>query len=144
VDRDARDQQGWYREQQLSSLWGGGCFIFRTMDITFHLVAQSYFDSLDPTVDYAPREFAREGFIHCTDGAAEMARTANRYYQSNPEPHYYLYIDKLRVRAPIRYEDAARIYPHIYGALNRDALVAVRVAPRGLDGTFLEPEPLRN
>jgi uncharacterized protein (DUF952 family) len=112
------------------------------MDITFHLVPQSYFDSLDPREDYAPREFAREGFIHCTDGAAEMARTANRYYQSNPEPHYYLYIDKRRVRAPIQYDDAARIYPHIYGALNRDAIVAVGVAPRGLDGTFLEPEPL--
>ena len=112
------------------------------MDITFHLVPQSYYDSLDPRVDYTPREFAREGFIHCTDGAAEMARTANRYYQSNSDPHYYLYIDKSRVRARIQYDDAAKLYPHIYGALNRDAIVAVRVAPRGLDGTFLEPEPL--
>jgi uncharacterized protein (DUF952 family) len=112
------------------------------MDITFHLVPQSYNDSLDPRVDYTPREFAREGFIHCTDGAAEMARTANRYYQSNSDPHYYLYIDKSRVRARIQYDDAAKLYPHIYGALNRDAIVAVRVAPRGLDGTFLEPEPL--
>jgi uncharacterized protein (DUF952 family) len=112
------------------------------MDITFHLVPQSYFDSLDAGVDYTPREFAREGFIHCTDGAAEMARTANRYYRANPEPHYYLYLDKLRVHAPIRYEDAARIYPHIYGALNRDAIVAVRAASRGADGAFLEPEPL--
>jgi len=114
------------------------------MDITFHLVPQSYFDSLDPRVDYAPREFARDGFIHCTDGAAEMARTANRYYRSNPELHYYLYIDKPRVRASIRFDDAARLYPHIYGALNRDAIVAVRVAPRRVDGTFLEPEPLPN
>ncbi len=110
------------------------------MDITFHLVPQAYFDSLDPRADYAPRDFAREGFIHCTDGAEEMARTANRFYQSNPEPHYYLYIDKARVRAPIRYDDAARLYPHIYGALNRDAIVAVRQARRQRDGTFLAPE----
>jgi uncharacterized protein (DUF952 family) len=114
------------------------------MDITFHLVPQSYFDSLDPRADYTPHEFARDGFIHCTDGADEMARTANRYYQSNPEPHYYLYIDKLRVRAPIRYDDAARIYAHIYGALNRDAIVAVRVGRRAMDGTFAEPEPLQS
>jgi uncharacterized protein (DUF952 family) len=142
VDRASRDQPGWYREQQLSSLWGGGCFILGLMDITFHLVPQSYYESLDPRVDYTPREFAREGFIHCTDGAVEMARTANRYYRSNPEPHYYLYIDKSRVRAPIRYDDAERIYPHIYGALNRDAIAAVGAARRDLDGTFLEPEPL--
>jgi uncharacterized protein (DUF952 family) len=112
------------------------------MDVTFHLVSQSYFDSLDARAEYVPRDFAREGFIHCTDGAAEMARTANRYYQSNREPHYYLYIDKARVRAPIRYDDARRVYPHIYGALNRDAIIAVCPARRAADGTFLAPEPM--
>ena len=114
------------------------------MDLTFHLVPKEYFDALDPDADYAPRDFAREGFIHCTDGAEEMARTANRYYKTNAESHYYLYIDKARVRAPIRYDDAARVYPHIYGALNRDAIVAVRVAQREADGTFLAPESLEN
>jgi uncharacterized protein (DUF952 family) len=114
------------------------------MDITFHLVSQEYFDSLDPRADYAPRDFAHEGFIHCTDGVDEMARTANRYYQSNLDSHYYLYIDKTRVRAPIRYEDERKIYPHIYGALNRDAIVTVRLARRKADGTFLAPEPLSN
>jgi len=112
------------------------------MDITYHLVPQSYFDSLDVRADYLPRDVAREGFIHCTDGADEMARTANRYYKANPEPHYYLYIDKTRVRAPIRYDDRTEIYPHIYGALNRDAIVAVYPARRAADGTFLPPEAL--
>jgi glutathione S-transferase len=113
------------------------------MDLTFHLVPQDYFDALDPRADYAPRDFAREGLIHCTDGADEMARTANRYYRGNAEPHYYLHIDKTRVRAPLRYDDAARLYPHIYGALNRDAIVAVQPARRAADGAFLPPEPLR-
>lgn len=112
------------------------------MDITFHLVPKNYFDALDPRTAYVPEPFAREGFIHCTDGAEEMARIANQFYKSNPEPHYYLYIDKTRVRAPIRYADAAKIYPHIHGALNRDAIVAVRVAHRLDDGTFLPPESL--
>jgi uncharacterized protein (DUF952 family) len=110
------------------------------MDLTFHLVPKEYFDVLDPHTDYVPRDFARDGFIHCTDGADEMAHTANRYYKSNAEPHYYLYIDKTRVRAPIQYDDAARTYPHIYGTLNRDAIVAVRAAQRKADGTFLAPE----
>ncbi len=114
------------------------------MDLTFHLVPQEYFDALDPGVDYAPRDFARDGFIHCTDGADEMACTANRYYKANAETHSYLYIDKARVHAPIRYDDANRLYPHIYGALNRDAIVAVRAARRTADGTFLAPESLEN
>ena len=112
------------------------------MDITFHLVLQEYFDSLDPRTDYVPRDFAHDGFIHCTDGLDEMARTANRYYQANLGSHYYLYIDKTRVHAPIHYEDERKIYPHIYGALNRDAIVAVRLARREADGMFLAPEPL--
>ena len=114
------------------------------MDLTFHLVPKEYFDALDLHTDYVPRDFARDGFIHCTDGAEEMAHTANRYYKANAEPHYYLYIDKVRVCALIRYDDAARLYPHIYGALNRDAIVTVRVARRTADGTFLAPEPLEN
>jgi uncharacterized protein (DUF952 family) len=60
------------------------------------------------------------------------------------EPFYYLYVDKARVRAPIRYDDAARIYPHVSGALNRDAIIAGRVARRDADGSFLAPEPLSN
>ncbi len=111
------------------------------MDITFHLVPKPYFDSQDSQADYAPADFARDGFIHCTDAAAEMEQVANRYYRSVPGPYYYVYIDKARVRAPIRYEDAARLYPHIYGALNRDAILAVRPARRLDDGTFLAPEP---
>lgn len=112
------------------------------LNLTFHLVSKTFFDSCDPQVDYAPEPFAHDGFIHCTDGADEMARTANRYYQSNPAPHYYLYIDKARVHARIRYDAEPHIYPHIYGALNRDAIVAVRPARRNADGTFLPPEPL--
>lgn len=113
-----------------------------TMDLTFHLVPQSLFDALGADDDYAPRDFEREGFIHCTDAPEEMARVANAFYRSNPEPHYYLYLDKSRVRAPVRYDDAERRYPHIYGTLNRDAIVAIRPARRTADGAFLPPEAL--
>jgi len=112
------------------------------MDITFHLVPKIYFDALDPARDYTPRDFAREGFIHCTDGAAEMARTANRYYQADPGEFYYLYLDTARVHAPMRYDDPGKIYPHIYGALNRDAIIAIRAARRDANGIFLEPDAL--
>lgn len=56
--------------------------------------------------------------------------------------HLYLYIDKARVHAPIRYDDAQARYPHIYGTLNRDAIVATQPARRQADGSFLPPEPM--
>ncbi|MBI4785664.1 MAG: DUF952 domain-containing protein [Chloroflexi bacterium] len=114
------------------------------MDLTFHLVPKRYYDALDAGADYVPRDFARDGFIHCTDAPDEMARVANAFYKADSEPHYYLYVDKMHVRAPVRYDDAARLYPHIYGALNRDAIIAVRLAYRQSDGTFLAPEPLED
>lgn len=110
------------------------------MDITFHLVPKALYDALDPRIYYKPRDFEREGFIHCTDGAEEMARTANRYYHSSHEAYYYLSIDKARVRSMIRYEDPGKIYPHIYGPLNRDAIIATRPARREPNGDFLPPE----
>lgn len=127
----------------LSSLHGREFFIGITM-LTFHLVPQRYFDSLDPSADYVPERFSSDGFTHCTDDPFEMAHVANVYYASDPEPYYYLYIDPARVQAPIRYEDPAHLYPHIYGALNRAAIIAVRRAPRTVHGDFLPPEPLAN
>jgi uncharacterized protein (DUF952 family) len=104
---------------------------------TFHYTPVEYFDSLDPAEDYVPPGFEREGFIHCTDGAENMAEVANAIYKDDPRRFYALYIDKMRVRSPIKYEDAQGIYPHIYGSLNRDAIVERREALRLPDGKFL-------
>ncbi len=112
------------------------------MNLTLHLVPKSYFDSLNPEADYVPAPFAQDGFIHCTDDPDEMAHVANSFYRAEPPPHFYLYIDKHKVRSPVRYDDAAHKYPHIYGPLNRDAIVAIREAPRDANGNFLPPPPL--
>ncbi len=110
------------------------------MPQTFHLVPQKYFDAQDAQADYVPAAYAQDGFIHCTDGAEQVAQTGTRYYRENPEPFYYVYIDTTQVRASIRYEDPGHIYPHIYGPLNRDAIVAVRPARRLPGGEFLPPD----
>lgn len=121
--------------------WGGGLFFpgFR-MNLMFHLVAKEYFDSISPDRDYVPPSFERDGFIHCTDASDEMTLVANRLYGKETGSHLYLFIDKDRVRAPIRYEDKEKKYPHIYGALNRDAIAAVCLADRDPAGRFLPPE----
>jgi uncharacterized protein (DUF952 family) len=106
----------------------------------YHLVPREELDARDPAADYVPAAFAREGFIHLTDGADELAVVGNRYYRDDPRPYVALRIDLARVRAPIRYADPRRAYPHVHGPLNRDAIVAVVDVPRTPDGTFLPPE----
>lgn len=110
--------------------------------LIYHLVLHRYWNRQPPGADYVPAPFATDGFIHCTKGAAEMARVANRMYRQVRGPHVYLYIDSRKVKVKIKYEDPGRKYPHIYGPLNRDAIVAMRIARRRPDGRFLPPDPL--
>ena len=80
--------------------------------------------------------------MHCTDGAQNLVEVGNRYYRNDLGQFLVLYVEKARVKSPIKYEDPEEIYPHIYGPLNRDAIVDVRPAPRNPDGSFLPvPEP---
>ena len=109
---------------------------------TFHYTPAEHFQAFGPNDEYTPPRFSEEGFIHCTDGAENMAKVANRFYKDDPRAFLVLYIDKTRVKSPIKYEDPDEIYPHIYGPLNQDAIVDKRPALREPDGTFL-PMPER-
>jgi uncharacterized protein (DUF952 family) len=90
------------------------------------------------TTSTVGRTLAEEGFIHAS-GPGQVTGVANRYYRGLRDELLLLVIDPERVLAEIRYEDvpgAAAPYPHIYGPLNADAVVAVRPLPAGPDGTF--------
>ncbi len=108
--------------------------------LTYHLVAEPYYESSDASEDYVPEDFASDGFIHCTDGVENVIATANRYCKEDLRPFLVLVIDTDKVSAEIKYEDAERIYPHIYGSLNRDAIVSAQPVKRAEDGTFLALE----
>jgi glutathione S-transferase len=106
---------------------------------TYHLAPRPHWDASDPAADYVPEHFAREGFIHTTHQPDELVAVANRYYGDDARPYVVLHIDVARVRAPIAIEDPGGRYPHIYGPLNRDAIVAVTEAVRNADGSFRSP-----
>lgn len=106
---------------------------------TYHLVPRDEWEASDPQQDYRPSGFAAEGFIHTTHDPAEVAAVGNRYYRDDPRPFVLLHIETGRVRAPIVIEDVGGRYPHLYGPLNRDAIVAVSAVPRDPDGTFRVP-----
>ncbi|HEY5640160.1 MAG TPA: DUF952 domain-containing protein [Dehalococcoidia bacterium] len=108
-------------------------------EITYHGVPEPYWHTLDASEPYVPADFERDGFIHCTDGREAIASVLTQYYGDDPGDWLVLTIDKERITAPVKYEDAARIFPHVYGPLNRDAIVDVRQIGRATDGTFLLP-----
>lgn len=111
----------------------------RGVRITYHATPKPYWDALDPSEPYVPPDFEAEGFIHCTDGDDVLAEVLTEHYRDNPYQWLVLHIDKDRVTSPVRYDDAARRFPHLYGPLNRDAIVAVEPIDRAEDGAFLPP-----
>ena len=78
-----------------------------------------------------------QGFIHAST-AEQVAPVANMFYQGLDDL-LVLVIDAERVAAEIRYEEvpgSEAPFPHIYGALNLDAVVGTRPLAAGEDGRF--------
>ena len=110
-------------------------------DTTFHLVPAAYYRDCDSGAPYLPADYERDGFIHCTDGAENVADVGNRYYKDDRRMYIALVIDKTKLEPSVIYEDEARIFPHIYGPLNRDAIIDLLPVLREADGSFLPPKP---
>jgi uncharacterized protein (DUF952 family) len=107
----------------------------------YHLTPTAYFNTFSPGQDYVPEPFAKEGFIHCTRGADLLAYVANNFYRGEPGDFVMLVIDVDALGSPLKYEalGTPAPFPHIYGPLNRDAIVEIVKMPRAADGTFLVP-----
>jgi uncharacterized protein (DUF952 family) len=102
-----------------------------------HLVPEPHWRAHDGADRYAPEPFAEEGFIHTTHGEDRLIEVANRYYAGDPRPYLALTIDLARVDAPVIYEDPDDAFPHVYGHLPMNAVVAVRRVQRDPDGPFV-------
>jgi uncharacterized protein (DUF952 family) len=118
-------------------------------DYILHLVSAAHFNTLPNSQPYQPETFAADGFIHCTREPEVLLDIANRFFKNEPGEFLILVIDVARLTAKVKWEppvhpgggeagpdEVARLFPHIYGPLNREAIVGIQVAARLTDGTF--------
>jgi uncharacterized protein (DUF952 family) len=103
---------------------------------TLHLTPEEVWTRHEGASEYRPEHYEDDGFIHCTDGEALVIEVGNRYYHGDARPYVLLQVDLSRVKAEAIYEDDVGTYPHIYGPINREAVVSVRRIQRTADGTF--------
>ncbi|NWJ98670.1 MAG: DUF952 domain-containing protein [Chloroflexi bacterium] len=110
---------------------------------TFHMVPRDYYEAQPIEQNYQPEPMVlgQEDFIHCTNHPEDVVAVGARYYLSDPRPFYLLIIDLEKVAVPVRYDAPGERYPHIYGPLNRDAIIEQRHLERTPDGHFLAPNP---
>jgi uncharacterized protein (DUF952 family) len=119
------------------------------MGLIHHLVPAAEFAAAPPEQPFVPSAYAADGFIHCTRQPAVLLEVANRFYRGVAGEFLVLDIDPRRLAAELHDEAPVPpappgsllegvLFPHIYGPLNRDAIVAVRPVRRAADGRFLQ------
>ena len=122
------------------------------MSRILHLAPVAHFQSIPPDRPYLPIDYERDGFVHCTQGAGLLLRVANAFYKDMPGDFVVLVIDEGRLAAPVRYEPPSPVsggepipgnvvlFPHVYGPINRDAIVDIVGVRRDAQGTFTQYE----
>ncbi len=107
------------------------------MPTTYHLIPVELWTSADPSEPLRRASLDDEGFIHCTDGAEALIETANRHYRDDPSEFLALTIDLDALTSSWRYDDPGKPYPHVYGPIDRAAILGTTPVLRAPDGTYL-------
>ncbi len=105
----------------------------------YHITSASDWLAAQRAGRYAADALASAGFIHCSD-AGQVARVANARFVGQRDL-VVLTVDPTRLTAEVRYEvgDPAtnERFPHCYGPLNLDAVLAMTPLLPGADGVFM-------
>jgi uncharacterized protein (DUF952 family) len=101
----------------------------------YHLVPRSVWDAA-PAGPYRAPSLESEGFVHCSN-REQVARSANKFYADESEM-LILAIDPALLESELRDEEGrpGELFPHIYGPINREAIVEVTRLKRGPDGKW--------
>lgn len=93
--------------------------------LIYHIVLPEVWAAFDTDL-YRPSGLETEGFIHCSF-ADQLDGVLARYY-SGAERVVILEIESDRLMSRMIKEPStnSEIYPHIYGPVNRDAIVSVK------------------
>ena len=110
--------------------------------VIYHMTTRADWEGTSPDANFVAATLADEGFIHCTAEPERLLQVANRFYRSTPDEWVILTVATAQLTAPLRWEAAdGHLFPHIYGPIARDAIVAVTPFPRNGD-EFVLPLPL--
>ncbi|MBO0933380.1 DUF952 domain-containing protein [Fibrella aquatilis] len=91
----------------------------------YHITTRAAWQQQADQAEYEAESLHSEGFIHLST-TGQVAGVLERYYQGVPDL-LLLHIDPNKLTHDLRYEAATNNehFPHLYGALNKDAVVEV-------------------
>ncbi|MCY3574644.1 MAG: DUF952 domain-containing protein [Chloroflexi bacterium] len=114
----------------------------------YHIATRDDWAAAQATGSYRAASLDSEGFIHCSSKRQTLP-VAQQFYRGQGDL-LLLCIDESQLTAPLAWEAPAHPnpeiseftgsdseFPHIYGALNLDAVLAVKCLREGRDGFVL-------
>ena len=119
------------------------------MTLIYHITSHTDWKSAQQKGEYRAESLAIEGFIHCST-EEQAAPVANAFYPAQMGL-LLLVIDPDRLASPLQWEPPAHPapesataslhgkFPHIYGALNLDAVIEIREFEPNSEGFFSFP-----
>lgn len=96
----------------------------------YHITTTADWTAQRDSPAYEAASLATEGFIHLSE-KEQVTGVLERYYRHVPGL-LLLHVDPDKLTAELRYEAATNNeqFPHLYGPLNRDAVVNVEIIDR--------------
>jgi len=108
--------------------------------LIYHMLTADDWAATAPGAPYRAASLESEGFIHCSGSHATLLAVGNSFYSNRPGGWLVLVIDEVAVDAPVQWDPVGETrFPHIYGPLNRSAILEVVDFPRAADGAFVLP-----
>jgi release factor glutamine methyltransferase len=108
--------------------------------LIYHICSREDWKKAENMGFYETASLAHEGFIHCSQ-SDQYLDVVNRYYSGVPDLVVYS-IDPFKLASEIRWEKSGdKYYPHVYGAINLDAIVSIDDIFPGSDGTNIKTAP---
>lgn len=97
-----------------------------------------------------PASLDSDGFAHCSPDISTTLAVANLLYQETTEPMVAVELDPAELSAPVRWEAASpapppgapadALFPHVYGPLERSAVINAHYARQDVHGRYLDLE----
>ncbi len=114
------------------------------MNTIFHITPRQDWEKAKKTRIYRADSLETEGFIHCST-SAQVVKVANNFFK-NKTDLLLLFIDSDKVKSEIRYDAVTEneTFPHIYGALNNDAVFKVIEFEAAENGLFELPPAIKS
>lgn len=116
----------------------------------YHITTQADWQQAGITGEYHAASLETQGFIHFSQ-REQIIRVANVVYH-NQQGLVILCVDESKLTAPLKQEPpdpgipahhyTGELFPHLYGALNTDAVIEVVEFPPTATGEFELPEQI--